>query len=309
MDYISSILNASTIGYTRKKGNMKYKDVNCKPKQLTSKNITRKKDHTCLDTKTLKIMKNIWNLRHPDAPIVSNNKATILKKLKTYTVNHCENELCIVENLVSDDKKYQKIKDEFYAPIAPSSWKKNINEWLSSIDIETVMHQYEEIYPEFEFLGPSPIDFDSKNSVSSICVWPEICNIDVNQLKKDGKTKIAFIFNTDPHYKSGSHWIAMYLDMQKKVLFFFDSNGDDIPKELKTLQDKIVCQMRDINIKIKSMSNENMRHQNGNTECGMYCLYFIISLLTNKHSFRYFKTKKIKDKDVEKLRKVYFNLL
>lgn len=140
-------------------------------------------------------------------------------------------------------------------------------------------------------------------------MWPEICNIDVNQLKKDGKTKIAFIFNTDPHYKSGSHWIAMYLDMQKKVIFFFDSNGDDIPKELKTLQDKIVCQMRDINIKIKSMSNENMRHQNGNTECGMYCLYFIISLLTNKHSFRYFKTKKIKDKDVEKLRKVYFNLL
>ena len=37
--------------------------------------------------------------------------------------------------------------------------------------------------------------------------------------------------------------------------------------------------MKDMNIKIKTMSNENMRHQNGNTECGMYCLYFIISLL------------------------------
>ena len=61
---------------------MKYKDVNCKPKQLTSKNITRKNDHI-LDTKTLKMMKTIWNLRHPDAPITSNNKATILKNLKT----------------------------------------------------------------------------------------------------------------------------------------------------------------------------------------------------------------------------------
>lgn len=309
MDYISSILNASATSYTRKNSKNKYKDMNCKPKQLTSKNITRKNDNSCLDTKTVKMMKKVWNLRHPDIPITSNNKAKILKMLKSYTANHCENELCVVEKILNDNNKYEKIKDEFYAPSAPSSWKKNINEWLSSLDIESVMRQYEDIYPEFKFLGPSPIDFDSKNSLSSLCVWPELCDIDVVQLKGQGITKIGFIFNTDPHYKSGSHWIAMYLDMEKRVIFFFDSNGDDIPVELENLQEKIIDQMKDSNIKIKKMSNEGMRHQNGNTECGMYCLYFIISLLTNKHNFRYFKTKRIKDKDVEKLRKVYFNLI
>ena len=91
--------------------------------------------------------------------------------------------------------------------MAPS-YENNINEWLSSVDIESVMHQYEDIYPEFKFLGPSPIDFDSRIQFRR-CVCGLKFNIDVNQLK-DGKIKIAFIFNTDPHYKSGSHWIAMF---------------------------------------------------------------------------------------------------
>ena len=44
-----------------------------------------------------------------------------------------------------------------------------------------------------------------------------------------------------------------------------------------------------------------------NTECGMYCLYFIISLLSNKHDFNYFNTKRIPDKHVEEFRNIYFN--
>ena len=142
-----------------------------------------------------------------------------------------------------------------------------------------------------------------------MCVFPEICNFNSKNLKDSGKTKIGFIFNTDPHYKSGSHWIAMYLDLNKKVLFYFDSNGDVIPEELNALKLKIIEQCKNIGIKIKFMSNEGFRHQEGNTECGMYCLYFIISLLTEKHNFKYFKTRKIRDKEVEKMRNIYFNII
>lgn len=311
MDYITSILNASSLKYTKKYKKNHYKNLNCKPRALTAKNVgkSRNKNDTCLDTKTVKLMKKIWNLRHPDRIITTNNKSSILQNLKNYTSNKCAHELCIVKEMIKDDKKIDNIRKELYAPSAPSSWNDNINEWLSSVDIESVMGQYEDIYPEFEFLGPSPIDFDSKSSISSICVWPEICNLSVRELLDNGKTKIGFVFNTDPHYKSGSHWIAMFLDLEKNVLFFFDSNGDKMPKELQSLKDKIIAQARAENRKIKFMSNENMTHQEGNTECGMYCLYFIISILTKKHNFRYFKTKKIKDKEVEKLRNIYFNLM
>ena len=43
----------------------------------------------------------------------------------------------------------------------PESWKKKPNEWLSSVDITKVMKQYGSAYRDFEFLGPSPIDYDT----------------------------------------------------------------------------------------------------------------------------------------------------
>ena len=60
---------------------------------------------------------------------------------------------------------------------------------------------------------------------------------------------------------------------------------------------------------MKQDSNVNFQHQETNTECGMYCLYFIISLIQNKHPVSYFKNHRISDDRVEKLREEYFNLL
>ena len=116
-------------------------------------------------------------------------------------------------------KENNKIKKKLFAPKTPHSWKSNINEWLSSTDILNVMRQYEEAYPEFKFYGPAPIDFNT-NLYDDKCVWPEICNINIKELKEEGKTKIGFIFNTDKHYESGSHWIAMYLDLSKNIFSF-----------------------------------------------------------------------------------------
>ena len=41
-------------------------------------------------------------------------------------------------------------------------WIKDYNEWLSTLDINKVMAQYEEAYPKFQYLGANPIDFDQK---------------------------------------------------------------------------------------------------------------------------------------------------
>ena len=48
-------------------------------------------------------------------------------------------------------------------------------------------------------------------------------------------------------------------------------------------------------------------HQEGNTECGMYSLYFIISLIEDTVNPNYFKSKKISDAEMENLRDRYFN--
>ena len=43
------------------------------------------------------------------------------------------------------------------------------------------MKQYEFVNKDFRFIGPSPIDYNTiKNG---ICVYPELCNMDIKKLK------------------------------------------------------------------------------------------------------------------------------
>ena len=65
--------------------------------------------------------------------------------------------------------------------------------------------------------------------------------------------------------------------------------------------------MKEYKGNLKYYDNYGLKHQKTNTECGMYCLYTIISLLTKKKNINYFIKKKIDDKIVEKYRDIYFN--
>lgn len=292
----------------KNKSMKKFKSLKCHPKNKSSKK------NTCLDSKTLSLLKNIWNKRHPDNKITSRKKENIWRDLKKYLSNSCNNEICWIDSMIDNKKEKQNIKKELFVPNTPKSWKKNPNEWLSSIEISDVMKQYEDKYDDFVFLGPSPIDFDSPNTNvnfnnKNICVWPELCNFNLKKHISNNINKIGMIFNLDKHYQGGSHWVSMYLDIPNKELFYFDSAGSGPPNEIKKLCNKIQNQALNLNIDLHINNNENIRHQIYNTECGMYCLYFIISLLNNKHNTEYFKKKIIKDKLVRKYRSIYFNTI
>jgi len=250
----------------------------------------------------------MWNARHPDKPIKTNDPKNIWKNLKDYFINICNKESCWVRQLVKNNIKLEKELLESFAPKSPYEWKKNPNEWLSSLDILAVMNQYEKKYKCFEFMGPSPIDFDHHN-INNQCVWEELCSFNLNELMKNGKRKIGIIFNTDPHYKSGSHWISLFININKKEIFFFDSVGTKIPKEIMNLVNKIKQQGSQLKKPINFIFDQNYpkEHQFSSTECGLYSLYFIISMLEDKIDGNYLKTHTISDKSMQDLRKIYFN--
>ena len=50
------------------------------------------------------------------------------------------------------------------------------------------MNQYEKTYKSFEFLGPSPIDYD-KHLAYGECVWEELCEFSLKKLWKIIKQK------------------------------------------------------------------------------------------------------------------------
>jgi len=273
--------------------------LQCSPKHQDN-------EFTCYSNESLFKLKSLWNARHPDVMVTSNEPREIWESLKQRLKNVCNKESCwLKQNFASSGLDKEMLMYTF-APKSPDDWKKNPNEWLNSIDIENVMKQYEQTYSNFAFLGPSPIDFDVKQMYGE-CVWEELCKFDLKHYISNGKNKIGIIFNTDPHYKDGSHWIAMFIDVKKKYIFYFDSNGDPAPKEIETLMQKIKHQADGLGIKMEITGNYPKEHQQGNTECGMYTLYFISELLKDHKTPEYFKQHTITDHDMEELRTKFFN--
>ena len=275
------------------------KNLGCSP------NVNNNKNYTCYNNKSLIYLKNLWNTRHPDLFINTNNNKLIWNYLKNYMNHICKNEKCWLKQNFSKNKLTDELKNYTFLPETPKSWKKNKNEWLNSLDIERVMKQYEKKYSNFEFLGPSPINFDNKISENN-CVWNELCNFNLSNKILKGVNKIGIIFNTDPHYLSGSHWISMFINIKEKYILFFDSNGTNPPKEVKNLINKIKKQGKILKINFKVLINKK-NHQKENSECGMYSLHTIIGLLENYHDINFYLNNNIPDKNMEKLRKIYFN--
>jgi hypothetical protein len=278
------------------------KKMRCSPKEKSKFN-----NFSCYTDKSLYKLRDLWNSRHPDAVIQSNNPKEIHEKLTQHMSKVCNKESCWLKQNFADGKIDNEIKESF-APESPKEWKRNPNDWLSSLEIMQVMKQYEKAYKCFEFIGPSPIDFDKKKMYGE-CVWEELCHFSLQKQIEDGKTKIGVIFNTDPHDKPGQHWMSLFINIKKRSIFFFDSVGDKAPKEIMKLVKRIKKEGLKMTPKLNFTFDQNypVEHQYGNTECGIYSIFFIVHLLEDKVTEHYFKTHILKDEYMEKFRKIYFN--
>jgi hypothetical protein len=298
----------NTRKYTNTKRNINVHEM-LKSKSLKSRCSPNpnKKDYTCLEDETLYKLKDLWNARHSDQQIMASNSKDIWDQLNNKLSNVCNKESCWLKQKFVEGKLDKELKNSF-APFSPKEWEKKPNEWLSSTDIMDVMKQFESTYKCFDFIGPSPIDFDT-HELHGECVWEELCNFNLKKEIDAGRFKIGIIFNTDPHDKGGAHWISMFINIKKGEIFFFDSAGDKVPKQIMKLVNRIIEQGKQLEtpINFKFDQNHPVEHQYGNTECGIYSLYFIVHMLEDKHNGEYFKTHILKDKYMEQFRKVYFN--
>ena len=287
-----------------KSHDIKLSKINCSPKDKNEMN-----DYTCYTETSLFKLRDKWNLRHPYEKITTNDAKEIHKILSNYLSDVCNKESCWLKQNDEFGQLDENLKEEF-APESPAEWKKNPNEWLSSLDIIKVMKQYEKAYKCFEFIGPSPIDFDTKKMYGE-CVWEELCNFNLEDQIKNNKTKIGIIFNTDPHNRPGEHWISMFINIKKGKIFFFDSVGRKAPPEIMKFVEKVTeqGQGQQLKRKINFVYDENhpVEHQYGTTECGIYSIFFIVHMLEDKFTEHYLKTHVLKDNYMAKFRKVYFN--
>lgn len=290
-------------GRKTRKHKRKFKKVLCSPAKKN--NVAS----SCYSASELSVIKNAFNKHHVSKSgrsgsgngnglqIHSRDPETILRELREKN-GHCTTEMCWL-HAVSDRGLREKIQKEAFRPIQPAEWRKKPNAWLSNFDIDAVIQQYETAYPDFVFLGPTPIDFDSKKADGK-CVTEEICGLSLSKQWAAGKRKIGVIYNLDTSEGPGTHWVSMFIDMAdpEPYMFYFNSTAEPMPAEVRKLMDRIQEQWMRIHSHkgsshkgssnkgskklIEYTSDDKVEHQHSNTECGMYSLFFIITCLTRK---------------------------
>lgn len=289
--------------------------VNCSPVVKNRQIVPT----TCYTPDAITVIKNAYNKEHPTDPILATLPKDIWVEMqKRFT--HCSKEDCWLEQ-IKETKLRKQLNQMIFAPDQPPEWKHEPNAWLSNIDIENVLNQYEVSHPHFKLLGPTPIDYDAKDTTKNNgeCVTKELCAIKISDLHKKGKYHLGIVFNLDDHTGEGLHWTSMFVDIEHALIFYYDSALYPVPREVTRLKNEIIRQGKSMSppIHFKYKRNKNT-HQKTDGECGMYSLFFIVTFLTNETEFMknmtldqkmdLFCKKRIPDKYVEKYRKIYFNV-
>jgi len=228
----------------------------------------------------------------------------------------CEvtDERCIIEKSHLSYREKKALLQAFFRPKMPEAWKKDPDLWLNSDDIANVMKQYEAAYKEFKFLGVVPIDFSAPNpyrsgtesgsesgSKNQQCMNQQFCTVNLKEERAAGRNLLGAVFNLDPHYKGGSHWVALAIDLRRNCVYYFDSYGMAPPKQ-------VVHYMRYLTIQNPELRLERngRRFQYSKSECGMYSMYFLIRMIAGENFKKFCKTP-IADKEMLKFRKVLFD--
>lgn len=299
--------------------------IDSKKNELNKKCAPSKtyKDGSCFTYESLKQIAEAYNKKASDKiNIIEGDKVKLVNELENKLKDNCDDQVCWIRQNFVKKINSNEIENNTFRPEGPE--KKY--DWLSTTHINEVIDQYHKVHKNFKFLGAVPIDFDDLPILG-------ICDLNFEQLEKKGVNKLGIVFNLDEHYKDGSHWVALYTDLEKFHTYFFDSYGKKPDRRIRRFISRIVKYMyrkkynKDLSVKDvlgslrkdkKLLSHEiiqnlrkfdidynKVRHQYENSECGVYSINFILELLDGK-SFKEITNNKTYDEEMNSNRKIYF---
>ena len=267
---------------------------------------------TCYSLSQLKKIAKNYNNSHTDKINLNVGKKELWEQLMAKNFDNCSNnEYCwLKQNYMKINTEISKYKENF-RPEKPKEWDNDPNKWLNTYNILNVMNQYQDKYNKFKFIGVFPIDFRTK--IGNTCVSPEMCSLNVKDLLKEKKTKLGFVFNLDKHWQSGSHWTSLYinLDINSKNYgaYYYDSVGNKPPPEVSDFIKIVKQQLKKLNLKTNKdfkFLHNNIEHQKGGSECGMFSMYFLDKCLKNINFNKFINNKNLNDELVFKHRNIYY---
>jgi hypothetical protein len=217
-------------------------------------------------------------------------------------------EHCLLDKVPIDENQKKELRKQYLRPRRPKTWDSDPDMWLDNYNILHVMNQYQQAYPWFKFLGVFPIDFSAPdpykhNGSGPKCLYKETCELNLKDEYNKGIRGIGMIFNLDPHFKGGSHWVGLYINLNninKPFVGYFDSYGYKVPPLIARL-------MRSFKLQINTceLGYNARKFQYGDSECGMFSMYFIICMMCGI-PFKQFCKDSVSDDYMLQLRKILF---
>lgn len=266
-------------------------------------------DRSCLSISALRKIASAYNKQNPSNQIKNINslsKDMLWKDIRNRLLSVCQNdESCWIEQNFILNLNDNELINQFKPKKPPGKYQ-----WLGTGDIHSVMEQYEKKYPTFSFLGPVPINFSNLSDQ----LVNEVNNLNLAEAYGQGIRQIGVVFNMSPWYpsqkSSGSHWVALWIDLNKKVIAFFDSYGMSkqktrtqvhcIPIQIQELIKKLTQRYPIFDVKCNTV-----QHQRANSECGIYSMYFIKKALEGVNVDTIFRNIKLDD-EMNRYRNVFF---
>jgi len=174
---------------------------------------------------------------------------------------------------------------------------------LTNVNIDGVMKQWALHFKDFY-----PCRFSMRNHEE---VQDELAKVKFQDLYNKGFRTFGCVLNTDTYDGRGIHWMGLFVDMRDKVweICLYNSSGRLPPKEYDTWMVRRKIELEKIappGVKVVLAPMNRIPHQELDTECGVYSLFFIWAKL-NKQMTEVFHKGKIRDKYMYEFRQHLFD--
>lgn len=127
------------------------------------------------------------------------------------------------------------------------------------------------------------------------CVQPEICGLDLRNLVKQQQQQqrkhlVGSVLNVSRHVEEGTHWVFVLIFLPPPQgrnaapqMIYFDSTAEPPPPEIVAWHAKLKKQCANIYPSpLPPLRLNTVKRQNTDTECGMFALYAIVSVVQGK---------------------------
>jgi len=173
--------------------------------------------------------------------------------------------------------------------------------WLSDANIDKTLELWRKAFPSFRGLPYAMRDFDSyQHPLNSIDFVEEV---------RRGTRTFGCVLNTDVSSGKGKHWTCVFVDCRAPegseapwTVEFFDSVGRPPWRTLSVWIDATVKRLAAVHSS-RGCVECNVAHQQHNSECGVYALFYIRARLDGVPIERFTnKASVISDREIYKFR-------